>query len=493
MSAFASLLGRKAARADKPSDAAQPDTAPRDDLELDQELFFPIASQLGEENEAVRNLLIGAEHKLNELDEIKKSVRALIEPVSKTLRAFEAAKGETLSLHSALNNARTANTKLRDDLAAAEKKSAVLEADGTRLRETLTLAQQSVSALESMRTEQSAELTARRAQIADLQQHVQQQAAELQAARQDAQRAEDRAASAERRMVQIETDAATAQQKCQFAEKERGATQAALDKALGEAAQLSRKLVETEKGLAAARTRLAQLEKALAEVQAERTRIATALDEASEKQRSEMAAQIAKFDALQARAQLSDKLLEEARQTLAARAEEVNSFDRRVSEAAFARAAIESKLHQLETALAQRDERIKELDELRATLSERNEELTRLSGSRENAYNRAQEKIQGQDDLIQLLEGQIKADREASQMQIDELSAQLQRERMERTMAEGALEAGRKDIARLLRELAAVQYQPGKPGQAQLPHPAPQQAPQAAEPQRRQQRVRSAA
>ena len=33
--------------------------------------------------------------------------------------------------------------------------------------------------------------------------------------------------------------------------------------------------------------------------------------------------------------------------------------------------------------------------------------------------------------------------------------------RSERTMAEGALEAGRKDIARLLRELSSMQYRPG--------------------------------
>ena len=47
-----------------------------------------------------------------------------------------------------------------------------------------------------------------------------------------------------------------------------------------------------------------------------------------------------------------------------------------------------------------------------------------------------------------------------TEMQIEQLNAQLQRERLERSMAEGALEAGRKDVARLLRELGAVQYRP---------------------------------
>ena len=72
----------------------------------------------------------------------------------------------------------------------------------------------------------------------------------------------------------------------------------------------------------------------------------------------------------------------------------------------------------------------------------------------------AQEKIQAQSELVQLLENQLRAARDGSELQLEEMNAQLQRERLERTMAEGALEAGRKDIARLLRELAAMQYRP---------------------------------
>jgi hypothetical protein len=63
--------------------------------------------------------------------------------------------------------------------------------------------------------------------------------------------------------------------------------------------------------------------------------------------------------------------------------------------------------------------------------------------------------------LIELLENQLRAAGEATALQIEELGSQLQRERLERSMAEGALETGRKDIARLLRELAALQHQPG--------------------------------
>ena len=75
----------------------------------------------------------------------------------------------------------------------------------------------------------------------------------------------------------------------------------------------------------------------------------------------------------------------------------------------------------------------------------------------------AQQKATEQSNLVELLEKQLHAAREAGDMQIEQLNAQLQREQLERSMAEGALESGRKDIARLMREVGAQQYRPVAP------------------------------
>jgi chromosome segregation ATPase len=440
--------------------AAAPPEKPADKpmLELDQELFFPIASQLGEENEAVRNLLIDAEHKMSELDGIKRSIGRLVDPVSKTLRAYEETKSEKLSLQNVLNHTRTAHAKLRDDFALAEKRAAALHAECGRLRDVLTVAQQNVAALENTKAEQSAHLNAQRSQLADLQQHLQQQSTDLQIARDESRRFAERIALADRRVVQLEADSDAARQRFLLAEQERGAVQAMLDKSLNDASQMSRKLLDTENALQTAQARLRRLETAFEETHAERLRLAAALDEATEAHRAESHAQNVRFEALQARSQMSDKLLEEARQTLVARAEEINSHERRVADAALSRTSVESKLCQVELALDDRDARIKELEHKQAALLAQNTELARAVAARENAHSRAREQLQSQDGQLQRLQAQIRADQESMDMRTEELHAQLQRERLERTMAEGALEAGRKDIARLLRELAALQY-----------------------------------
>ncbi len=452
--AAAPAIAAPAATAPATQPAPEPD---RSMLELDQELFFPIVSQLGEENEAVRNLLIDAEHKISELETIKKSIGRLVDPVSKTLRAFEEAKSEKLTLQSVLNNTRVAHAKLREDLAAAEKRGATLDAECTRLREVLAVAQQSVGALENTKNEQSAELAARRTQIAELQRQLQQQATELQVAHGDAQRSGERVALVERRMVALEAQATAAQQKFLMSDKERIAVQAMLDRALDEAAQLSRRALDADKTCGVAQARLQQMEIALNEAATERARLTEALDETAEQARADAIARNAKMEALQARAAISERLLDEARHTLAARADELGAFERRIAEANHTRDAIETRFGQIERALAERDAQVKEMERSRSALADRSEALERAVRSRENAYNLAQEKIAEQDGLIGLLESQLRAAHEASELQLEEANAQLQRERLERSMAEGALEAGRKDIARLLRELASLQ------------------------------------
>ena len=260
--------------------------------------------------------------------------------------------------------------------------------------------------------------------------------------------------------MQLEGQAQAAQQKALQADQERAAVQASLDKALGEFAQTARRLNDTEKTLTATQARLKTVEAGLAEAQGERVRLSAALDEANQKHLDEMSLQNSRFDALKARASMTEGLLEEARQTLMARADEIRTFERRVIETSTAHTNVDEKLSQALAALAERDLQIKDFELSHGALTEQSQMLSRAVATREAAYNNAQQKIQEQSDLVELLEKQMHASREANEMQLQQLNAQLQRERLERSMAEGALESGRKDVARLLREIAALQYRP---------------------------------
>ena len=270
-------------------------------------------------------------------------------------------------------------------------------------------------------------------------------------------------------MVQLEGQAQAAQQKAMQAEQERAAGKASLDKALAELAQIARRLSEADKTLAATQNRLKVVEANLAETQAERTRLSNILDEANHKHLDEMNVQNSRFEALQARSNLTEHLLEEARQTLIARADEIRAFERRVMDASTVRDVTGEKFSLVEAALAEHEFKVRDLEAARATLTEQNQMLTHALSAQECACNDAQDKIREQSDLVQLLEQQLKAVRDGHEMQMEQLNAQLQREQLERSMAEGALESGRKDIARLMRELAALQYRPVAPTAGETP------------------------
>ena len=84
MTRLVPFLGRKFAFAAEKTASPQPpaDTGTPGEIELDNELFFPLATQLGQENEGIRNLLMEAGHKIGELENIKRMLGSLIEPVS---------------------------------------------------------------------------------------------------------------------------------------------------------------------------------------------------------------------------------------------------------------------------------------------------------------------------------------------------------------------------------------------------------------------------
>jgi crescentin len=426
------------------------------EIELDNELFFPIATQLGQENETVRNLLMDAEHKIGELDSIKVSIARLVEPVCNTLRGYEETKSEKLILQRALNTTREVCNKLRDDLSTAEKKATKFKIECTRLQEIAALAKQTIAGLERTKAEQLAELGVHRAHIAELQGLTQQQASDLRLTRDENLRLGDRVVTADQRIVQVEGESQASQQETRKVKEERASLQASLEKTLSELAQTARRLSDADKAVASTQARLKATEINLAEVQTERSRLVAALDEANHAHREETNVLNSRLEALQARGTLTDKLLEEARQALIARSEEMRTFDRRVADASTTNDTLAERLSSLEAILAERELQIRDLELARALLTDEANKLIHAATAREGIYQNTQQDIREKNDLVELLEEQIAAAHGAHEMQIESLQAQLQREQLERSMAEGALETARKDVSRLQQEVGTL-------------------------------------
>ena len=473
MSKFGGFFARRAGLYDKPADPTPSATPPTDNpLELDEELFTALGAQLGGENESLRNLLLDANAKIGELDGIKNAVGKLVDPVSKALRAFEAEKSEKISLQTVLNNTRTAYGKLRNEVAELEKKANLSEKECQALRQELTTTQNLLRTLEATKAEIAIDIAARRAQIVDLEARLAQETGEGKALREENRRLDERLSTTDKRAMAVESELNGARQRLLMLEDEKRAQQISLDKISAEAARLSRKLAETEANLTATQGRLRHVDGNVAELNTERTRLVGALDEANERHGHELTTQRMRFDALQARASASEKLLGEAREHLLARADEIRTYDRRAGELALERDALQARVAELEAERIQRESQFKEVDQARATLVERSTALARAFTAKEAALTRAEDAIAALNEQMAALEAARAAEKQIADQRIEELSTSLRREQMQCSVVEGALETARKDFARLMREAMALQREQAGPDDPALLRPA---------------------
>jgi crescentin len=413
-----------------------------------------IGSRMGEENEILRGLLTDTGRKISELDELKSAFDKLVAPFNSTLRALEQEKSQTMSLSGMLSEARSSYDMLRTEFYQLERKATALEAEAERLREDLELSRETGRGLESSRLELTDELNARHAQIAELERQLAQESTQRRAVGEAHRALQEQFDIVEKRMIGLEGELAAAREKLALLEDEKRSLQIAVDQALNETARLTRRLTESENMLTATRAQLGKVEASFAEAYAERGRLAAVLDEAKEQHQTERSSLNMRLDALQSRAATAERLLSETRQNLIARTEEVRAFDRKSVEATIARNNSEKRLAQIEAQHESRERQIKDHEQARTALTERNNALAKTLKVRETALARFEEKIAA------LSNGHLEADvqviRTNIEKRVEDLNSVLQRERMERAVVEGALEAARKDNSRLQGEVAAL-------------------------------------
>lgn len=457
MRTISDFLGRKGVASTSATYAvsASARSGSRGAEEVRETTLADIGTRVGEDNETLRNLLIDTDRRIGALDDLKAAFRSLVEPIGAALQALEQEKTENFGLRNALAELRTGHDSLRGDYSALDKRAAELENVGEELHRELTLTQQTARALEADKTELASEIVAARAEIANLESQLAQEAANGRALSEANQILLDHANAADKRIVELQSDGAQAREKLLLVENDKRSLQTALDQTLAETSRLSRRLTESENALTAARARLEQMDISLAAAENERATLATARDEANERHQSETYALNLRLEALRSRAATAEQLLAEVRQTIVARTEDIRGLERKVVEANIARTNTEKTIERLTTARDALDGKSRDLEQGRAALLDRSSNLAEALKARETSHAHAEQKIKVLTDRIAEMEAEANAYRAKAERRIDELSASLQRERVELAVAQGALETTRRDYMRLQRDILA--------------------------------------
>lgn len=454
MSKLSDIFGRKGGELEKtPRNGRQGNG---DGLPITLDAYSDTGTRMGEENEVLRNLLFDTGRKIGELDELKAAFDKIVAPFNNTLRALEQEKSVNLSLNGQLAESRTAYDTLRSQYYQIEKKATLLDTENSRLREDLELTREAVRSLEGQRNELNGQISNQHAQIDELERQLAQESGQRRALSENRTALSGQLDAAEKHIVELEGELAAARERVALLENETRTAQTSIEQSLAEISRLTRRLTESENLLASTRSQLAKTEAGASESNAERAKLAAALDEAREHHQAERNTLTMRLDALQSRATTAEKLLGETRQNLIARTEEVRAFDRKATEATIARNNAEKRIAQVEAAHDARERAIKDLEQSRATLVERVNALTKTLKTRETALARAEERVQSLTERTGHLEADLQVARTSIEKRVEDLNASLQRERMERAVVEGALEAARKDNARLQSETSML-------------------------------------
>ena len=147
-------------------------------------------------------------------------------------------------------------------------------------------------------------------------------------------------------------------------------------------------------------------------------------------------------------------------------------MDRRLSEIAIERDGLQARVSELEAERIERESGLREAEQARNSMNARLNTLTRTFGAKEAEMQRVGESVSALKERIATLEQARLDEQQAAETAQDEFKAALRRERMERSVVEGALETARKDFSRVMRELMALQ----RKRQAAEPAPEPQAA-----------------
>ena len=433
----------------------------------------PSIGILAEQNETLRNLLSDTGRRIAELNQLNDVYNSIVEPFNAALSSLEREKAVALSLAARVEEQDRASEALQREFVIIEKRAKASEAEAETLRADLELASAHGRALESERRQLADDLRNLNVEADELKAKLERDGVARHTLAESEQSLREQLARSDTHALELEGELGASRERVSVLEGEKRTIQAALDEAQSENGRMARRATETENLIAAMRSQLGRLELTEAEVTAERNRLASALEEATQQRQAERQSLTNRIDALQSRVATAEGLLTEARQTLIARAEEARAFDRKATDASVARNSAERRVAQLEALQESSARKIRDLESSLNSVNEQHAVATKALQARELALARAEEKVTELGSRSGRLETELQLGRSSIDARVVELQSALARERGERSALEGALAGARRENDRLRDQIGGKRPEAARPRPESAAHDDP--------------------
>ena len=436
-------------------------------------------SPVGEEQQALHQLLIETRRKIDELDALKNALDRTVLPFNGAMQALDQERRLSSDLSRQLGETAATCEALRGELQRARHTTRAVETEAENLRVALESARETGAAMERAQAALDEEIRRRDAHIAALERQLEQEALQRRSLGDHHRTTQEQLLRAEKLIAELQSALTGADQKCEALTRDKRALWDAAEQARDEAERLGRRLAEGESALNTTRADLGRFETGYADVCGERNRLAELVQELREQHKNECQTLNGRIEVLQSRATATERLVAETRQRLINRTEEARAFICKTAEATIARGSAERRLAEIEVAQGLRARPSGEPAESRTALSEYLRALNLRS--REMAMSGAAEKLT----VLSERNGRLAADglalRAGDDKRVEDVVSVLRDERLGHGEIESALEAARKENARLESEVASLRASLGDAanGTVQVPASEPPDAAEA--------------
>ena len=397
---------------------------------------------IGQRNEALRNQLDGIADSFRGIEAIRGQFESVVSPIARLLRDLEetrAAVAETRERHltvlAAHDDLKRAHANLLDERNGLAEQRDSLQSENRQIQSSLHEAEDALGEAQSDGNEG-------KIRIGSLERS-------LDAALQSIKGLEETNAALRAAMDQRETALAEAEQKqarlshqYELSQEEARALRKQLEEQSLETSKMARLHGDVDAQRGELARRAVDLESQLSLETAAHGKLKAQRQDESEAHRAQLSAATGELSAARARAETAERLLAEARMELRDKAQEARALERRIidSEAATQNQAKKQTEFNREIAVAK--SRIAEVEASRALLLERSSSLAKAAKAKDNAMQRAEEKIAALEARLAEAAKSFQNQRTQLEAKIAQLGEQAQTDSAARAYAEGALAVG---------------------------------------------------
>ncbi|MGO4572928.1 chromosome partitioning protein ParA [Microvirga sp. 2TAF3] len=411
---------------------------------------------VGQKNELIRVRFANLIDRLEEIRSLKDDFTLLSEPVYDLIRNYPQLQSRLMETEAVLKQETEMTVALRRELAdltsIQARMSDDLSATVSQLRKAETKVRDQESAIEDLRLN----MKDKEAIVADLEnqltietERARNITEENQALRLEAQEADQTVARAERELIET-------RERNGLLDHEVKRLQKVAEEQNYRLSSLTNRYGELETQLEGTRQRASELETKLMSEQVLRQRLETQLDSERSAHQTDLSALDMKIEGLNSRLGATDKILAHTRDQLRDKNEALRGVERSLKETTIEKNTVDRRLEATQQEVERQVAMVNELQRSRIELQERVEMLNKAIAAKDFQIESSDNKVASLSERIDQLTKRFEQDRSTLESTNRRLTEELQNEKAERSLIQGALEIARESRIKIQKKYVSL-------------------------------------